>query len=91
MRLLVALDISQLLSAQPAAKKGVGQYFVGPRIGRGGFGDVLLGTHKVTNEKIALKFIPVRGSHANIWCGCEMQLLVLQLANQFHVAACLIA
>lgn len=42
-----------------AAKKGVGQYFVGPRIGRGGFGEVLLGTHKVTNEKIALKFIPI--------------------------------
>jgi len=40
----------------------VGGYKVTTLLGRGGFGEVRLGVHQLTNEKVALKFILVRGS-----------------------------
>jgi hypothetical protein len=38
----------------------VGGYKVGALLGRGGFGEVRLGVHQLTNDKVALKFILVR-------------------------------
>jgi serine/threonine protein kinase len=38
----------------------VGGYKVSTLLGRGGFGEVRLGIHQLTNEKVALKFILVR-------------------------------
>lgn len=35
----------------------VSGYIVGTLLGRGGFGEVRLGTHQLTNEKTALKFL----------------------------------
>lgn len=46
-------------SDSAAARRSVGQYYVGNRVGSGGFGDVYLGSHKVTNDKLALKFMPI--------------------------------
>lgn len=38
----------------------VGGYKVTTLLGRGGFGEVRLGVHQLTNDKVALKFILVR-------------------------------
>jgi serine/threonine protein kinase len=35
----------------------VGSYKVGDVLGRGGFGEVRIGTHQLTGEKVALKFM----------------------------------
>ena len=60
---LVSVMSSSLSSISTAAKRSVGQYYVGSRVGSGGFGDVYLGKHKVTNDKLALKFMPVSTFH----------------------------
>ena len=52
----------------------MGQYFIGGKLGSGGFGDVHLGAHKVTNEKLALKFMPVRDVLAAARTRCLLPL-----------------
>lgn len=37
--------------------KTVGGYLIGSMLGRGGFGEVRVGEHQVTSEKVALKFL----------------------------------
>lgn len=60
--------MSFLLSSIPtAAQRAVGPYYVGSRVGSGGFGDVYLGKHKVTNDKLALKFMPVSVLSFCLW------------------------
>ncbi|RLN86839.1 hypothetical protein BBJ28_00008187 [Nothophytophthora sp. Chile5] len=47
-------------SADDKVAAVVGGYKVTTLLGRGGFGEVRLGVHQLTNDKVALKFILVR-------------------------------
>lgn len=50
---------SNLAPSAPANKdqKTIGQYILGKSIGEGTFGKVKLGTHILTNEKVAIKIL----------------------------------
>ena len=42
---------------KPLNDKTIGQYILGKSIGEGTFGKVKLGTHILTNEKVAIKIL----------------------------------
>lgn len=48
---------SQALAGQQQGDKRIGNYFVGKTIGQGTFGKVRVGTHVLTEEKVAIKIL----------------------------------
>ena len=58
-------DRRKLLESKHDARKTIGDWYVGSLLGKGGFGQVLMGIDRITGEQVALKFIKTNKIPAN--------------------------
>jgi len=64
----------------------ISQYNIGEKLGEGMFGTVKLGTHKITNEKVAIKFLNKNRISQAQKVLLDRELSILEKMNHFNIA-----